>query len=288
MVKAAMIRTEVEAASRSTRLATSVPDDMAAGPMVVPERRRPARMGAFHLRSLALAVQVALGIVKGLGLTPTAGGAVARAASSGETVQQTPVLMRVDHVPIPVEGSDGCYHVVYELALTNFAKERVTVGELDVLDADDGQIVASLDAEALAERLVVNDTVALPGSLGAAQAGLVYMHVIFETRDAVPHTLEHRLSGVVGEQPFSETAGSTRLAPPTDLVFDAPLRGVRYIAGDGCCDAPHHVRATLPLNGQLFTAQRFAIDWEQLDDQGRIYVGDRTNPASYIIYYAKP
>ena len=62
-------------------------------------------------------------------------------------------------------------------------------------------------AEALAGRLVVNDTAAVPGSLGAAQAGLVYMHVIFETRDAVPHKLEHRLSGVVGARPFSETAG---------------------------------------------------------------------------------
>ena len=144
-----MIRTDVEAASRSTLFAASVPDEMAARPMVVAERRRPARVGAFQLRFLAIAAQVALGIVGGLGLTPTACGAVASTASRGETVgetvQQTPVLMRVDNVPIPVEGSDGRYHVVYELALTNFSNERVTVGELDVLDASDGQIVASLD-----------------------------------------------------------------------------------------------------------------------------------------------
>lgn len=36
----------------------------------------------------------------------------------------------------------------------------------------------------------------------------------------------------------------------------------------------------------MFTAQRFALDWEQLDDQYRILVGDRANPASYVIYGA--
>jgi Peptidase family M23 len=40
----------------------------------------------------------------------------------------------------------------------------------------------------------------------------------------------------------------------------------------------------VPLNGRQFTAQRFAVDWEQLDDQGRTYVGDPKEPASYVIY----
>jgi hypothetical protein len=227
---------------------------------------------------------VTLGIAVALGLVTAACSAMAWVASSGEAVQVTPVGMRVDHVPIPVKGSDEHYRVVYELVLTNFSSEKVTVDHLDVLDAHHGGVVASLTAEALAERLVVNDVAAVPGSLGAAQSGLVYLHVIFATRDVVPRTLEHRLFVTVGSQPFSKTAGSTKVAPPTDLLLDPPLRGVRYIAGDGCCDAVRHIRATLPLNGQQFTAQRFAIDWEQLDDRGRIYVGAPKEPASYVIY----
>jgi hypothetical protein len=66
--------------------------------------------------------------------------------------------------------------------------------------------------------------------------------------------------------------------------LDPPLRGARYIAGDGCCDSTRHIRATLAVNGRPFTAQRFAIDWEQLDEQGRIYVGDPKKPESYVIY----
>jgi hypothetical protein len=225
-----------------------------------------------------------LSLTAALGLAPLPSGGMVGTASGEGTAQVTPVGMRVDHPPIPVKGSDSRYHVVYELALTNFSSEKVAVGQLEVLDAYDGKVVASLGAEALAGRLVVNDAAAVPGSLGAAQAGLVYIHVIFEARDVVPQKLVHRLFVTVGSQPFTQTAGSTTVAPPTDLVFSPPLRGMRYIAGDGCCDSIRHVRATLPLNGLQYTAQRFAIDWEQLDDQGRIYVGDPKNPASYIIY----
>lgn len=283
IVKAAMNRTAVEATSGSAVLPGSVSEGEAGGPMVVVECRR---YGGWlsQLRSLAISIVVALNIAVALGLAPAACSAPAGAAPGEETVQVTPVGMRVDHVPIPVKGSDAHYHVVYELALTNFSSEQVTVEHLDVLDAHHGEVVASLEAEALAGRLVVPDAAAMPGHLGAAQAGLVYLHLTFAQRDLVPRTLDHRLSVVVGSQPFSETAGRTPVARPTDLVLDPPLRGIRYIAGDGCCDAVRHIRATLPLNGQQFTAQRFAIDWEQLDDQGRIYVGDRKNPASYIIY----
>ncbi|MFO1119964.1 MAG: hypothetical protein U1E38_07665 [Rhodospirillales bacterium] len=68
------------------------------------------------------------------------------------------------------------------------------------------------------------------------------------------------------------------------VVLGPPLRGRNYIAGDSCCDTIRHVRALLPLNGRFWPAQRFAIDWEQVDDAGRIFVGDRSDVHSYHIY----
>ncbi len=209
--------------------------------------------------------------------------AEAEAEASAEA-RFTPVTMRIAHPPVPVEGSDGRFHVVYEIELANFTGDDVALHQLDVLDARSGSVVATLDASQLGQRLVVRDKVARPGSLGPSQMGLAYMHVVFDSRAAMPQALAHRLSLTLGSKSITETAGRVRLAAPTDLVLDSPLRGPRYIAGDGCCDAVRHVRASLPLNGRLFTAQRFAIDWEQLDEQGRIYVGDPRNPASYLIY----
>jgi hypothetical protein len=62
------------------------------------------------------------------------------------------------------------------------------------------------------------------------------------------------------------------------------LRGERFISADSCCDAGRHTRAALPVNGRVYLAQRFAVDWEQLDAQGRVYAGAQSEPASYTIY----
>lgn len=212
-------------------------------------------------------------------MTSAASGSV---ASSG--VALTPFLMRVLNAPVPVIGSDGACHLVYELELTNFASERATVERLDVLDANSGKVIASLDSASVAKRLVVHDHSAAPGTLGAAQSGVVYLHVRVAATSRVPGALEHRLSLVLNGKPLVETAARVGVAPATDLVLDPPLRGARYIAGDGCCDSTRHIRATLPVNGAMYTAQRFAIDWEQLDDRNRIYVGDPKKPESYVIY----
>jgi hypothetical protein len=47
--------------------------------------------------------------------------------AGGGGAKQTPLLMRVLDPPEPVKGSDGKYHVVYELVLTNSSPGTATV-----------------------------------------------------------------------------------------------------------------------------------------------------------------
>lgn len=199
-------------------------------------------------------------------------------------LRATPLTLRIDHAPVPVEGSDARWHVVYEIEVANLTGDPVRIDRLDVLDAQGGRVVGSFDRGQLASRLVVRDAAAEPGRLGASQLGMLYLHLVFESRAALPKRIDHRFDVTVGRAPDRFVGARSRVEHASELVFDAPLRGPRYIAGDGCCDAVRHIRASLPLNGRLYTAQRFAIDWERLDEQGRIYVGDPKNPASYIIY----
>jgi len=53
----------------------------------------------------------------------------------------------------------------------------------------------------------------------------------------------------------------TRVDSFEPAVLAAPLQGVGYVAGDGCCDSIRHVRALLSLDGRFYLAQRVAIDW---------------------------
>jgi hypothetical protein len=52
-----------------------------------------------------------------------------------------------------------------------------------------------------------------------------------------------------------------------------PRRGSGHIAGDGCSDAPRHVQAVMPdEQSARWNAQCFAIDWELLYGQNRVWV----------------
>jgi hypothetical protein len=196
----------------------------------------------------------------------------------------TPLVMQTVHEPIPVKGGDGRYHLMYELQLANFTGGKVSAGQLQVLDAARSTVLADFDAAQVAARLVVRDRTAAPGEFGAAQLGILYLHVSVERQGDIPQVLEHRLTMTAGASAVTATAARLRVLPVTTMLLDAPLRGARFIAGDGCCDSRRHIRATLALNGGAYDAQRFAIDWEQLDPQGRIFVGDPKKPGSYFIY----
>src|SRR5262249_32966644 len=82
---------------------------------------------------------------------------------------------------------------------------------------------------------------------------------------------------------------SLRLAEISVIAKHPPslgplFRGNGYVAADGCCDSIRHVRALLPLNGSFYLSQRFAIDWERIDEEVKLFRGDPKDPRSYHIY----
>ena len=87
-----------------------------------------------------------------------------------------------------------------------------------------------------------------------------------------------------GHQELSESGGATIVDKRSVALIGPPLRGERYIAADSCCDATRHQRAALPVNGRVWLAQRYAVDWEQMDTSGRIYTGPRKKLESYAIF----
>ena len=87
-----------------------------------------------------------------------------------------------------------------------------------------------------------------------------------------------------GQQEFDQSGGKTTVDRSPVASIGPPLRGMRYISADSCCDAIRHTRAALPVNGRVWVAQRYAVDWEQTDAGGRIYAGPRDKLESYAIF----
>jgi len=199
----------------------------------------------------------------------------------------TPLLLEVQAAPIPFLGSDGHIHLVYELWITNFSAREAVVETAAVLGDD--KILESLDGVAVANRLQPAGRRDTSATMAASTQALLFLHVVLPADAAIPRLLSHRISVRVaaappGQEEIRESGGETPVAQRDVVVIGPPLRGERFISADSCCDASRHTRAALPVNGRVYLAQRFAVDWEQLDAQGRVHAGAQSEPASYTIY----
>jgi murein DD-endopeptidase MepM/ murein hydrolase activator NlpD len=200
----------------------------------------------------------------------------------------TPVVAEVLHAPIPFAGSDGRTHLVYELETTNFSSGNPTIEQLQVLDADTSDAVATLDAEEVAGRLQPAGLREAVDTFAPSMTALIFLHLSFSEASEVPDRLLHRLSlraaaAPPDQQQITEEVGPTEVDRREVVVAGPPLRGSNYLAADSCCDATLHTRAALPINGQIQLAQRYAVDYEQLNADNRLYSGEK-KVESYTIY----
>ena len=199
----------------------------------------------------------------------------------------TPLLLDIQDAPVPFMGSDGRVHLVYELWMTNFSSADVVVEKVEVLG--DGELLQSLDAAAVAGRLQAVGQRESSGTLARSVQALLFLHLTLEPGAAVPRKLLHRVTihanaAPPGRQEITESGGEIAVDRKTVVAIGPPLHGEGYVSADSCCDASRHGRAALPVNDHVWIAQRFAVDWEQLDAQGRIYTGDREKLESYTIF----
>ncbi len=209
------------------------------------------------------------------------------AAARADDARMTPLLLAVHNAPIPFSGSDGRTHLVYELWITNFSSGEARVEQVDV--QGDGKPLATLDAAAVATRLQPagqrdsTDTMA-PGSLA-----LLFVNLTLAPNTTAPARLSHQVKARIeaappGQQQLTMSGGEVAVDRRAVVVIGPPLRGTRYIAADSCCDATRPMRAERPGDGHVRIAQRYAVDWEQLDDAQRIYKGPRETLGSYTIF----
>ncbi len=199
----------------------------------------------------------------------------------------TPLLLAVQDAPIPFTGSDGRMHLVYELGMTNFSSAAIVVEKVEVIG--DGITLETLDTATVAERLQPAGQRESAGTLAGSAHANLFLHLVLAPGAKVPSELSHRLALRVsaappGHQELNETGGMIAVDRQPVALISPPLRGEGYISADSCCDSTRHMRAALPVNGRVWIAQRYAVDWEQMNAGGRIYTGPRDKLESYAIF----
>ena len=213
----------------------------------------------------------------------------------------TPIVMSVLAPPVPVKGSDGRYHITYELFLTNSNTFDWEVLSIEVLDGSpDGKVLDAISGNEVMNKMQLVGTRERTTSLEPTQSGLVFITFTVENKEDIPDSLLHKLTITVpgglpefiisfielpeGQESISEFGANVDIDNTDVFVFGPPLEGPGWVAVNGCCDSITHVRSDLAVNGSIFISQRYAIDWMQVDSENRLYVGDPQNLDSWTGY----
>jgi hypothetical protein len=196
----------------------------------------------------------------------------------------------------PFTGTDGSVHMVYELVLTNTNVTPATPKKIDVLADDQTTVLASFQEKDLLLRLrkTGNGPVDNP-SIEYNGTRLFLIDFTVQASQPPPARLWHRIETLAAPSPSPKPqppALLTYTVAPIDVLkkvptIGAPLSGKGWLAINGCCAPGGAHRSTgLPVNGKICFAQRFAIDWMRLDDEGRLVHGDPSDVHNYTDYGA--
>lgn len=214
----------------------------------------------------------------------------------------SPLDVRVPVPPRPLLAGGGVTHLAYELHITNLSSRLTTIERIEVRRQS-----ASADAAPLLrlEQATLDAALMRPGAppddverrvLPAGRTVIAFLWVTSDSR-TVPTALTHTLAIKIAGPPSSTTASGdlavdvngivTPVSSQQPRAISPPLEGDHWLAANGPDNTANHRRTILALNGEGRIAQRFAIDWVRLYDDGRTFQGDAKNNASYRAFGAR-
>lgn len=198
----------------------------------------------------------------------------------------------------PFPGTDGRVHIVYELVLTNTSPTPATLKNIEVLDpASSSTVLASYGDKKLLSCLRTTGRLAAESpTIEFNSTRLFLIDLALDPGVVLPERLWHHIEVLGAPSPGPTPATPVLLSysvAPLDLLrklpkIGPPLSGKGWVAVNGCCGADSiHRSNSLTVNGKIYFAQRFAIDWMQLDEAGRLVHGDPSDAHNYAGYGAE-
>jgi Peptidase family M23 len=236
------------------------------------------------MRSSAVAQTTAL---VSLSLALSAGGLAAQSNALPPSVD-----LRVPKPPT-VARADGKSFLVYELHLTNFGAQPVTLQRVEVA-AGSGSSLRTLIAVTDSPLLRTISRPGLPGAtpdrnrVSGGMRAVMFLWVPLG-ENATATALQNRVTVAVGN-PDSARVQELEASPvPVNAAaapVGPPLRGGVWLTGNGPAAETGHRRALIAVTGTATIAQRFAIDYVKVGEDNQTFSGDRLKNESYYAYGA--
>jgi hypothetical protein len=184
--------------------------------------------------------------------------------------------------------TDGGMRVFEELHLTNFTETPLRLERIDVVDVQDGDVLATFAGKALVQRLAIvgSPTAAQDGIVPPGRRGVVYAEWL--ARGHRPQAIKHVVTYTAPPDsgPGAVRGARARVSYASGAALGPPLRGGPWVAVHGAAWAHGHRRVFNTVDGKARIPGRFAVDWIRVDAAGRVAQGDPDVPGHWLGYGA--
>lgn len=191
----------------------------------------------------------------------------------------------------PVRATDGLVHLQYSLKVSNEWNAGVAIDNVEILDARTGQSIGTNHAFAV-DGIEVTGKIRPPEIVELADqqtyeasdyrdrlqrggSGYMYMDLTFQSMKQVPTCIIHRFTvhysdGLELNRTWIAEDAGIPVRRLNAVVISPPLKGSNWIDANGAGPiiSPHRY-GVIPGNGSLHAMEQFAVDFMQLNDEGR-------------------
>jgi hypothetical protein len=213
---------------------------------------------------------------------------VSGAGVSAAQVTLPPALeLRVPKSPTVATGAEGPF-LAYELHVTNFGAQQLTLRSVDVVSVDPSREVLFSLADSTLDQSLSRPGLAAtaPDRRTITGGGRTVLYIWMKLDTGVVLTslrnrvrVEHRSGDTVRVRDLEgPVVPITRTGP----IVGPPLRGGPWMAANGPNARSGHRRALIPTGGTATIAQRFAIDFVKMNDSNTTHSGDALVNDNYL------
>ena len=208
------------------------------------------------------------------------------AGPPAKPVLPIPVQAVVPTAPVLFHG-DGSDLLCYELYLTNMSKDAWVLQRIQAV-SDGGTPLLKLEGKELQSALRHPGRPNLKDDalyeLSPGERVIVYMWIKLSDAAQLRHELSFKKSG---DEKLFDMDGANTIVSEAITTIASPLTGKNWLAGNGPSNTSGHRRTIIVIEGIPYIAQRYAIDWVQIDEKGSTYKGEAKNNRSYYCYGAE-
>lgn len=196
------------------------------------------------------------------------------------------LLINIYQDPSPMKA-DNKYFLVYEILLTNYMKSTSKLTSFQI-DSDKKNNLITFDTIKKSIQSRENESTENALDFKPGETKTFFIWLPFKNETALPKNLTHHVSidSSFKDQKYIFDMGSysIKINPTLPVMIDPPLQGKNWLTGNAPSNTSDHRRTSMIINGKPYYAQRFAIDFVQMGEDGKSYTGDVHKNTSYHCY----